>query len=203
MQLSLLPQVVSAFRDGRIGDAAVLKAVALSPASYGEVERAVVRMETPLPDLYALTQDLNPMPGTLGWHYSQFIHLNDIEPLRPSPEAARRLRPTNLLVARYVLLHDVFHVLLGFDISRCGELAVWSFVAAQRYNVAYAWAAMIATWIYPLIEPQSFRQLALSRMRGLLLGSEVPCLITQPIEKFWAVPLEEVRVQFGILNVAD
>ena len=202
MQLSLLPEVISAFRDGRIGDAAVLKAVALSPASYGDIERAIGRMEMPLPDLSALTQDLNPMSGTLGWHYSQFIHLNNIEPLRPSVRTVLQLQPTNLVAARYVLLHDVFHVLLGFDISRCGELAVWSFVAAQRYNVAFSGAAMMATWIYPLLEPQSFRQLALHRKRGHYLGSTVPCLIKQPIEKFWAVPLDEVRAQLGIPNVA-
>lgn len=198
MKLSLLAQAVTAFREGRIGDAAVLKAVAMSPASDVAVEEAVSRLQSPLPDLSALTQRLQPETGTLGWEYEQFIDRHKIKPLHTSPDLIDRVGHSNLVAARYVLLHDTFHVLLGFDISRCGELAVWSFVAAQRYNVAYAGAAGFANWFYPMLEPSSFRQLRRYRALGLKLGAQVPCLITQPIEKFWTTSLQETRTKFGI-----
>ena len=198
MQLSLFTQAVTAFREGRFGDAAVLKAVMLSPASDAAVEASVAQLDDPLPDLSALTAQLKPEAGTLGWEYEQFIHSNKIKPLHTSPGLLERVGRSNLVAARYVLLHDTFHVLLDFDISRCGELAVWSFVAAQRYNVAYARAAMIASWFYPMLEPGSYHQLKQYRQRGLALGTQVPCLIAQPIEKLWTTPLNEVRTQLEI-----
>jgi len=170
----------------------------LSPASNLAVEKSVAQLNNPLPDLSVLTEQLQPEAGTLGWEYEQFIQRNEITPLHTSPDLLERVGRTNLVAARYVLLHDTFHVLLNFDISRCGELAVWSFVAAQRYNVAYATAAGIASWFYPMLEPSSYRQLKEHRQRGLDLGAQVPCLIAQPIETLWTTPLNDVRVQLGI-----
>lgn len=198
MRISLLRQSITAYREGRYGDAGILKAAALAPASYPDIEKAVANLDEPLLDIHALAQRIRPTVGTLGWHYGQFIQRHQIEPLRVTSELTQALGRRNLVTARYILLHDVYHVLLGFDVSRRGELAVWSFVSAQRYNSAYGFAALLARWLYPILEPSSFGKLLQHYRLGFDAGLKTPCLLSQPIEKLWNTPLEKARLQIGL-----
>ncbi|MGJ8669616.1 MAG: hypothetical protein ACSHXK_09030 [Oceanococcus sp.] len=84
MRMSLLSQSITAYREGHNGDAAILKAAALAPASYPNVEKAVAILDEPLLDIHALTQRIRPTAGSLGWHYGQFIQSHQINPLTVS-----------------------------------------------------------------------------------------------------------------------
>jgi ubiquinone biosynthesis protein COQ4 len=202
MHLALLLDSVKAMRAGRFGDAGAYKAVALTAAPYHEALMAVSALDEPLPDFTKLTSKSMP-DGSLGRAYATFISRHGIAPLSISPRVRHEIAPLNLVAARYVVVHDLFHVLLGFDISRPGELAVWSFVAEQRYSRSYERAAACARVLYRWAEPSARSELERQRTRAIELARECKCLIGQPLERSWSRPLAEVRSELGICDADD
>ena len=193
---------MAAMREGRLGDAAVYKATALTAAPYPEALIAVTALAEPLPDFAELASTSMP-DGSLGHSYAAFLSRHRIVPLTISAPVRQQIAPLNLVAARYVVVHDVFHVLLGFDISRAGELAVWSFVAEQRYCRSYEQAAACARVLYPLAEPSARIELKRQRARAIELAHESTCLIGKPLERYWSQPLAEVRRELGIRSTCD
>ena len=189
-------------RDGRLGDAGVCKAVAMTATPYPDTLGAVRALAEPLPD-FAKMLETPAIEGSLGHAYATFVSKHGITPLSISPAIRTEIAPLNLVAARYVLVHDVFHVLLGFDISRPGELAVWSFVGAQRYSPSYETAAALARLLYPIAQPSAFMELARQRQKAIELAEQSPCLIGRPLEQYWSHPLAEVRSQLGIRSAND
>jgi ubiquinone biosynthesis protein Coq4 len=189
-------------REGRLGDAGVYKAVALTAAPYPETLNAVNALSEPLPDFARLLSSSVP-EGSLGQSFAAFVSKYGITPLSISPRVRSEIAPLNIVAARYVLIHDVFHVLLGFDISRPGELAVWSFVAAQHYSRSYERAAALANVFYPLAEPSARTELKRQRAQAIELARDCTCLIAQPLEQYWSLPLAEVRRELGIRSIND
>ena len=94
------------------------------------------------------------------------------------------LKNVPILTIRYPILHDTFHVLLGFDTSLAGELGVWSFVAAQHYSPAYERAALIGRWVTRLLTPWQWKRLHIHEQRGKRLGAKAACIIAQPFELY-------------------
>ncbi|HEV2611007.1 MAG TPA: Coq4 family protein [Noviherbaspirillum sp.] len=198
MQLTLLGKAFRAYRAGRIGDAAVYKSAALGASAYPEVERRLRALERfyPVIDLPALRRLKN---GTFGHAYAQFIDGNKLQPLVVSTDTYADIAAhANPLAVRYLLLHDAFHVLLGFGISLPGELGVWSFVAGQHYSPSFDRAATYARLFYPVIAPSQIRELRAARLAGAAMARSAPCLIAQPIDAYWDEPLISVRKHLGI-----
>ena len=185
-----------------MGDAAMYKAVALTAAPFPQALRAVAALTEPLPDFPRLLKSTVPL-GSVGAAFAKFVADNGITPLSVSQRVREEVAPLNLVAARYVLVHDMFHVLLGFDISRPGELAVWSFVAEQRYSPSYARAAALARLLYPIAQPSALSALALHRRQAVQLAKVCPCLIGRPLEQYWSLPLQEVRRELGIRKGND
>jgi ubiquinone biosynthesis protein Coq4 len=202
VHLALLLKSLNAMREGRFGDAGVYKAVALTAAPYPDTLNAVNRLSEPLPDFATMTSSSMP-GGSLGQAFATFVAKYGITPLSISPKVRSEVAPLNIVAARYLLVHDVFHVLLGFDISRPGELAVWSFVAAQHYSRSYERAAALANVVYPLAEPSARTELRRQRAQAIELARDCACLIAQPLEQYWSVPLAEVRRELGIRSTDD
>ncbi len=197
MQIRLLSKAVQAFRAGSVGDAAAYKAAALTAPAYPEVDRQLQGLDQLLPsiDLPALRQ-LDR--GSFGFAYARFMQINKLKPLVLSPSTIVELSRENSLAVRYPLFHDAFHVLLGFDANLPGELGVWSFVAEQRYSPSFEHAALFARLLYPLAAPTRFGELRRARAAGQAIARQVPCLIAQPIETFWQLPLAAVRARLCI-----
>lgn len=132
-----LLRVFAAYRDGRYGDLAAYKAAASGIRARPGVAAALERLQQPIPeiDLPAFRR----MPaGSLGRSYADFIDSNGFQPLHLSAPARERLGRSSTLAVRYAVLHDAFHVLLGFGAGLPGELGVWVFVGAQDYAAASA-----------------------------------------------------------------
>ncbi|MEO8101591.1 MAG: Coq4 family protein [Betaproteobacteria bacterium] len=197
MNLKLILKAIRAFRAGRVGDAAVYKAAAISAPAYPDVDRRVRQLANPFPtiDLHTLRKLKS---DTFGHAYALFMQENFLTPLVISPETADELASTNVLAVRYPILHDAFHVLLGFDASLPGELGVWTFVAGQHYSPSFDRAAMFTRLLYPMVAPLKFGELRQQGQRGRTLARQVPCLIAQPIDKFWHESLAEVREKLRI-----
>lgn len=197
MQLALLLKAVRAFRAGRIGDGGAYKAAALTAPAYPDVRARLARLEQMLPDI-RLEELRSLEPGSFGRHCADFMDLNRLTPIVISPEVRAELAAAQPLGLRYALLHDAFHVLLGFDTSLAGELGVWSFVAAQRYSPTFRWAAGLARVLYPLQAPSLRGELRAARLRAEAQAERVPCLIAQPLETLLDLPLLQVRHSLGI-----
>ncbi|MEO0378511.1 MAG: Coq4 family protein [Cyanobacteria bacterium P01_A01_bin.17] len=182
---------------GKAGDTAAYKAAALGTPAYGDLEQRLATLANPLPEITLDALRSKPA-GSFGDSLAQFLQSNCIQPLILAEETRIELQDSPILAIRYPILHDVFHVLLGFDTSLAGELGVWSFVAAQRYSPAFDRAALIGRWFTRLLTPWQWQRLQAYEYKGRRLGGQAVCVIAQPLEEFWDMPLGEVRFRFNL-----
>ena len=136
--------------------------------------------------------------GTIGREYAELLQANDLHPFRISDQLEREVLERNIFMARYALLHDVYHVLTGFDTSWAGEAGVWGFVAGQRYLWTYWIASLMSCLVYPLLSPWRALRIWRNAIRGIRMGRRARMLITLPIEQQWARPVTELRAEYRI-----
>ena len=192
MHLRYLIKAIKAGVAGRAGDTAAYKAAALGTSAYGNLDNTLAALNDPLPDISL--DELKAQPsGSFGKTLAQFLERNQIQPLQISPTARAELKDAPVLAIRYPILHDAFHVLLEFDTSLAGELGVWSFVAAQQYSPAFEQAALVGRWFTRLLMPWQWGRLRAYEEKGRRLGRQAICVIEQPLDELWGLPLWEVR----------
>jgi ubiquinone biosynthesis protein Coq4 len=197
MRLRYTLRAFAAFRDGRNGDAAAYKAAAANIRPNPELARRLAALATPYPALDADYMRACP-EGSFGRAYVQFMDAHGFKPLAVSPQTAAELGGAHVLGIRYTLLHDAFHVLLGFPGGLPGELGVWTFVARQGYSATYDTPARMAALLYPILAPRQHAQLRHARTEGERLAREAACLIAVPLETYLEKPLADVRNELGI-----
>lgn len=196
-QFSYFSLAVQAYRQGKLGEAAAYKSAILGTQAYPEIADKLSRLATCFPkiDLTAL----RALPeGTFGRIYAQHMDEYHLTPLEISSEVIAKL-PDQSLGLRYTLLHDVFHVLLGYDTSLVGEMGVWAFVDAQHYSPSYKTAAWLAYCLYPLVIPHRYQQLRAIEQQSRRLGQQAACVIAHPLEDYWSEPLSTVRSRLGLV----
>ena len=181
----------------RLGDVSVLKSELAGTRARPQVEAELGALAEPLPriDLEAL----RGLPvGTLGRGYADFLQANRLHPFALSGRLPPAIVRRNIFMARYGLVHDVFHVLTGFDTSLAGEIGVWAFVAAQRYALGHWLAAIVGLFVYPVLAPR--RTLAIWRnfSRGRSMGRRARPLIALPFQDLWTRPVDTLRRELRI-----
>jgi ubiquinone biosynthesis protein Coq4 len=162
------------------------------------------RYLSPPPDLDALAA----LPeGTLGRAFARYMHDNELDPklLRESAfiEAHhKRGDEIGYLTERGFQLHDMFHVLTGYDTSPLGEIRVVSFTVAQTPS-PYP-ALVIATRVMQasLHKPQFLPPLLDAVAEGWSLGRRAKSLIPVRWEDHWEAPLTELRAEYDLLPAA-
>lgn len=197
MQFRYLIDAIRYARQGRTGDAAAMKTAAFGNPAYPDVERQLATLETPYPDIDLEALRAFPI-GSFGRVYADHMDACGLKPFHVSAGVAEALGPSQILGIRYVLLHDAFHVLLGFDTSWPGEMGVWSFVSAQRYSADFDRGVRLARKLYPVLAPKKKVQLQAAYERGKRLGEHAPRLLMAPLETMFAEPLEDVRRKLGL-----
>jgi ubiquinone biosynthesis protein Coq4 len=196
MNLTKMLETLRAFRAGApLGDVAVLKLDALSAPPRGiaaKLER--VRGYAPEQSLAALRA---LPPGSLGREYARFLDANGITPLAVSPHIKERFRE-NPFVLRYTATHDLHHCLLGFDAGLAGEAGVYAFTVAQ--GAAPGGRGMLWTLrvLYALFSPPQAHRIWHNIRVGLRQARAAKLVIAEPIESWFAEPIEEVRKKLGI-----
>lgn len=198
-KLDLIRELLRAKRDpGRLGDLAVLKGELLGYRATPALEARLRAMSSPFPRL-----DLDRLArlprGTLGREYVEFLAAQGLDAFRLSEAIDPALVERQIFVARYSLLHDVFHVLTGFDTSWAGELGVWSFVAAQRYAKGHRIAVVLASLLYPLLAPLQLARLLRNRRLGRRMGEAARSVIEVPVETLWERSVDSIRHELGIV----
>jgi ubiquinone biosynthesis protein Coq4 len=181
----------------RIGDFALYKSELVGARARPEVEARLAALPTPFPEV-----DLEALGalerGTLGREYVEFLHANELDAFRISEDMDPALVRRNVFTARYSLLHDVFHVLTGFDTSWAGELGVWAFVAGQRYTAAHWVAVILACLVYPILAPRQIPRLWRNLWLGRRMGRRAASLLTTELETMWDRPVVQLRRELDI-----
>lgn len=197
IKLGQLREATRRMRAGQLGDGAILKAdaVGASASPEAEAQLAGVRGYLPRIDLDALSA---LPPGTFGRAYADHMRGHDLTPFQVSegfdPEMLRR----NTFAARYAVTHDIFHVLLGFDMRLPGEMGVLAFAVAQGYSRAQRLALALAVVLYPLMAPFEAARTFRCLREGWRLGKSAAFLLGVRFEERWERPLAEVRASLRL-----
>lgn len=185
---------------GNLGDFAILKSDLLGAKVAPEVADKMRSVEGYYPpiDLEKLSQY---PPGFFGREYADHMKANNLQPLNVSPElddVAKR----NVFAIRYVVTHDIFHVLLGFDTSYAGEIGVLAFAAAQNYSNSFKISLWLAKLLYPLLAPQQVKAIFANLQKGRELGNQAEFLLGYRFEDHWQEPINEVRNDLGLPQIS-
>ncbi len=193
----------AAMRDpARIGDIPAYKSELGRTRARPEVEAQLgpVRGYRPAIDLEALAR---LEPGTLGHEYQRFLAINGLTPIVMSERVDPELAARNAFVIRYGTIHDMVHVLTGFDASWPGEVGVWAFVGGQRYSRGFQITAVVALLAALFRCPLRLGEAWRSFRRGWAMGEAAELVISQRLEEQFEVPVAEIRVRLGIVGARD
>jgi ubiquinone biosynthesis protein COQ4 len=191
-----LYRAIQALKSENLGDFAILKADALGSKANPAIEsklKQVVGYYPPI-DLEKLSQYPK---GSFGREYADHMKANQLKPFNVSPhldEIAKR----NVFALRYVVTHDIFHVLLGFDTSYAGEIGVLAFAAEQNYSPSLKTGLKLARVLYPLLAPFQIKAIFANVRKGRELGKNAKFLLGVRFEEYWERPLSEVKAELGL-----
>ncbi|NJN11200.1 MAG: hypothetical protein HC836_19500 [Richelia sp. RM2_1_2] len=132
--MATIKRVIKAFGDyfkkGKAGDIGLLESELYGISINSEVEAKLQDFVGYYPKINL--EQLSQLPeGTLGYEYAQHMYKCGIEPLEIS-EDLREEANKNPFALRYIVTHDIFHILLGFDTSYAGEMGVFAFTVGQN-----------------------------------------------------------------------
>lgn len=185
----------------RVGDADALKAfddMALaSPTAEGMLTD---RYLSPTPDVAYLAG----LPdGTLGKEFEQYLTTNelDVNLLRESAfiEAhQKRGDDVGYLAERGFQLHDLFHVLTGYDTTPLGEVRVVSFTVAQAPAPYPAMIIASRPLQILLYRPQLLPFIMDAITEGWALGRKAKPVMGTHWEEHWDRPLAEIREEYDL-----
>lgn len=149
--------------------------------------------------------------GSLGRGYLAFLRDNGLEEklatnyrvyqdkLKASGFLAGIPEDMEYMVLRVFQLHDIMHVLTGYDSSPLGEIGLQSFYLAQvRFPYFAMWISATTTRA-TYVDPKGLERLMDAISAGWMHGRQTPQLQFGRWEEHFAEPLEALRERFGIV----
>lgn len=195
---AVLKEFIKVYREGEyLGDLSTLRA-SMNLGSFEPTIEVGAFLDSwnDVPDFSEI--DFESMPvDSLGRAYSNFLKVNGLRPFRFSGRYLDLMKQHKLVV-RYASVHDIFHVLTGYDTSLAGEAGVWAFVAGQGFSPDAATAAKLTQIIYPLVSPMQRKWIRAAYAEGLENGVAAKCLITVDFRSEFSRPLDEVRARYNV-----
>lgn len=183
---------------------------ALTGSSYLELRRRVYQDTVAYGilqerrDLKKTLEDrerLRSLPeGSFGRAYVEFTDRRALTPQGLADAIANQVGrslegPDATLAARVVDMHDLWHVLYGWDTDIMGELHLLGLSFAQLGSAGWIVLAMLSCQGLVLVgRPDGFRYVA----RSYAIGRKAPLLPAQDWEALLPLPLEEVRRRLGV-----
>ncbi|BDI14657.1 hypothetical protein ANSO36C_04590 [Nostoc cf. commune SO-36] len=190
-KLQQLKAIMAYKNSENLGDIAILKSelfgTKVSPTVASKLEPVVGYY--PAIDLNQLSQ--YPQ-GSFGREYANYMQVNQLKPLNISPEL-EDIAKRNLFALRYLVTHDIFHVLLDFDTTYAGEIGVLAFVATQNYSKSLQIGLWLARLLYPILAPQQIKAIFVNLAKGQELGKKADFLLGYRFEEHWEEPIDYVR----------
>ncbi|MBG1240511.1 Coq4 family protein [Nostoc sp. NZL] len=190
-------QAIMAYKNsGNLGDIAILK----SEFFGAKVSPIVASKLQPVAGYYPVI-DLNQLSqypqGSFGREYANHMRINQLKPLNISPEL-EDIAKRNLFALRYLVTHDIFHVLLDFDTTYAGEIGVLAFAATQNYSKSLQIGLWLARLLYPILAPQQTKAIFVNLAKGRELGKKADFMLGYRFEDHWEEPIEDVRKRLGL-----
>jgi ubiquinone biosynthesis protein Coq4 len=149
-------------------------------------------------------------PGTLGRGFHDFISNNGLEEniarnykmLHDMMKLTGKLRtmPENMQyqVIRGFQLHDILHVLTGYEATGEGEIALQAFCLAQfRFPYFAMWMSVITTRV-AMIEPELIDTMMTAITDGWSYGKRARNIQFEKWETRLGEPLADLRREFGL-----
>lgn len=196
--LELLRKIRAAQADpAMIGDVPVYKGELSGARARPEIEAQLdaVRGYAPAVDLDALAR----LPdGTLGREYVRFLQTNNLQPIVLTGNCDPEMVARNAFTVRYAIIHDMVHVLIGFDTSWPGEVGVWAFVGGQNYSRGFRVTAVVALMVALVRCPLRLGEAWRCFRRGWGIGKRAKLLLAVRLEEHFARPLDELRAELAI-----
>ncbi|ALF53532.1 hypothetical protein ACX27_12885 [Nostoc piscinale CENA21] len=181
---------------GNLGNFAILKSDVFGAEVNPEIASKLQTVIGYYPPINL--EQLNQYPPcSFGREYAEHMQTNHLQPLNISSgldDVAKR----NVFALRYVVTHDIFHVLLGFDTTYAGEIGVLAFAAAQNYSNSLKISLWLAKFLYPILAPQQVREIFANLKKGKELGKTADFLLAYRFEEHWLEPIDELRKNLGI-----
>jgi len=167
----------------------------LEKSYLSEPELQKMWQERWLPSVMTMAQ-LEACPaGSLGKAYFEHLKKNNLQPDFFPDKNIRR--PIDYFSQRLYRVHDLWHVLLGLDISPQGELALQAFTFAQIKSgvpiIILAGGFLHVTRTQPFTLVPLFDEI----IRLYQMGRKLPPLLTFRLEDMLHEPLTEVRARVG------
>lgn len=143
---------------------------------------------------------LKRMPaGTLGNRYYRFIADNKLDPL----ESLAEIQANDLLSYTYrraYKLHDILHVVMGWDTSTLGELRLVAFSVGQsgdEYTRQMPLMALLVLYLHIAVKKpwQLPEALRLDR-KYRRMGAQAPSCVSFRFEEYWGRSPEEVKALY-------
>ena len=163
-----------------------------------EDEGARLLRERPSIDSRSVDFDkLRALPAsTLGGAYVRFLDRHGLDPdLFQSPPGLPEVPA--YVSKRMRQVHDLWHVLAGYEPDVAGEIAVQAFSFGQTKMVPPAVIALVAAAKFAPKEPRIFKMV----LDAYRMGSNAKFLPSVWLEEHFERPLEEVRRDLGIVPV--
>jgi ubiquinone biosynthesis protein COQ4 len=181
----------------RAGDIAIHKADVFLGRMRPALAAALGRVEPVVPALDMPA--LRSLPaGSFGRAYARFLDDNGLHPFviteLTSPLVLRR----NLHWARYAVVHDMFHVLLGAGPDLAGEAKVYAFTLAQRMAFVFWLWLPVALLVLPLLAPHRVGAMIRGARAGFAAGRRMPLLMAERLEDRFEDDLDDVRRSLGL-----
>lgn len=144
-------------------------------------------------------ESLSRLPdGTLGREFARFAHKNGIDPNYFHRESLKIIDDHDYYEVRLRETHDIWHVVLGFDTTEPGELAVQGFKMAQFAPPLAAFLVGGIFWRVLFHHPTKAPEYGEAFARGFLKGRQCPQFFAEKWENAWAEELESVRARLKV-----
>ncbi|MUG96957.1 hypothetical protein F7734_33315 [Scytonema sp. UIC 10036] len=191
-------QALEAYRKSdNLGDFAILKSDLFGAKAEPMVAFKLQQVVGYHP--YINLEELSKYPkGTFGREYADYMQANNLKPFNVSAEL-EEVAKRNVFALRYVVTHDIFHLLLGFDTSYAGEIGVYAFASSQNYSKSLKISLWLAKLLYPLLAPQQYKDIFDNVKKGIELGKKAEFLLGFRFEEHWAEPINELKIRLGLL----
>jgi ubiquinone biosynthesis protein Coq4 len=156
----------------------------------------LARLDPLIPDIDMARLRALPQ-GSFGRAYADFLDDNELGPFTLSAEMPVEVVTRNAHWARYALVHDMLHVLLGFGPDLAGEMGVYAFTLTQRLSWVF-WLYLPLAWlVMPILAPHRLPAMIRNFRRGFRLGRTLDNQIALTLDRRFAEPLEQVRGDLG------
>jgi ubiquinone biosynthesis protein Coq4 len=138
--------------------------------------------------------ELEKLPqDTLGGAYARHLISNGFDPEAfTTPESSG-----NWLGQRLSIVHDVHHVMTGFDGTPVGEFGLAAFTFVQWGDMLNAF---VLSWLplFMLSDIKKAPKIFVSTIKGAIMGLRAKPIVTYAFEDNWEKPLVVVRQELGI-----